>query len=81
MLLAENFSFVGEWSRAKNRSLHGGFIMSKTIGSLMVMIIAAILGFFLGIPLGSGIGGAILLSLIAGIACIVYAIEKASKSK
>ena len=55
--------------------------MSKTICSLMVMIIDAFLGFFLGIPLGSGIGGAILLSLIAGIACIVYAIEQVGKSK
>ena len=61
--------------------IYGGFIMSKTICSLMVMIIAAFLGFFLGIPLGSGIGGAILLSLIAGIACIVYAIEQVGKSK
>ena len=55
--------------------------MSKTICSLMVMIIAAVLGFFLGIPLGSGIGGAILFSLIAGIACIVYVIEQIGNSK
>ena len=37
--------------------------------------IAAIAGFFIGATLDEAMGGAILFSMIAGIACIVYNIE------
>ena len=39
------------------------------------MALAGIVGFFAGASLNDGFGGAILFSLIAGIACVVYAID------
>lgn len=53
--------------------------MGKTVGAIIIMALAAFVGLFLGAYLGDVMGGMILLTLIAGIACIVYAIEKASK--
>ena len=47
----------------------------RTIVSVIVMCLAGIAGFFLGAFLDAPIGGAILFSMIAGIACVVYAIE------
>ena len=38
-------------------------------------IVGAIAGFFIGATLDEIMGGAILFSMIAGIACIVYSIE------
>ena len=42
---------------------------------VIIMAIAAIAGFFIGATLDEAMGGAILFSMIAGIACIVYNIE------
>lgn len=47
----------------------------RTVVSGIVMAAAGIAGFFLGALLGDATGGAILFSMIAGIACIVYAID------
>ena len=47
----------------------------RTIVSIIAMIIAGIVGFFAGATMDSAIGGAILFSMIAGIACIIYAID------
>lgn len=50
----------------------------KTAGSVIIMAIAAVVGFFIGSAVSGsdgGFGGAILLALIFGIACIVYAID------
>ena len=47
----------------------------RTIVSVIMMCLAGIVGFFLGGILDEAMGGAILFSMIAGIACIVYAIE------
>ena len=47
----------------------------RTVVSLIVMVLAGLVGFFLGAALGNAFGGAILFSLIAGIACIVYEID------
>ncbi len=47
----------------------------KTIVSVIVMCLAGIAGFFLGSVLDAPMGGAILFSMIAGIACVIYAIE------
>ncbi len=43
------------------------------------MVLAAIAGFFLGAFLGDTLGGMLLLTLIAGIGCIVHAIEQNGK--
>lgn len=44
--------------------------------SIIIMVVAAVAGFFLGAAVNDAMGGAILLSLIAGIGCIVHTIEK-----
>ena len=45
------------------------------------MVLAAFVGLFLGAYLNDVMGGMILLTLISGIACIVYAIEKTNNDK
>ena len=47
----------------------------RTVACVIIMAIAAIAGFFIGATLDEIMGGAILISMIAGIACIVYSIE------
>lgn len=47
-----------------------------TVPSVILMVIAAIAGFFLGAFLNDIMGGMILLALIAGIACIIHTMEK-----
>ena len=53
----------------------------RTIVSVIMMCLAGIVGLFFGGILDEAMGGAILFSMIAGIACIVYAIEKTSAKK
>ena len=48
----------------------------KTKVSVLVMVLAGIVGFFLGAFLdNNAMDGAILCSMIAGIACVVYTID------
>lgn len=50
----------------------------RTVVSVIIMAIAAVVGFFIGSAVSGSDGGfgcAILLALISGIACIVYAID------
>lgn len=48
----------------------------RTIVSVIIMALAGIAGFLLaGSALQDPFGGAILFAMIAGIACIVYAID------
>ena len=51
----------------------------RTVVSLVIMAIAGIAGFFAGAFLDAGPDGAILFSLIAGIACIIYTIHNQEK--
>ena len=44
----------------------------RTAVSVIIMIIAGIIGLFVGGAANDAIGGAILFSMIAGIACIIY---------
>jgi len=44
----------------------------RTIASVIIMVIAAAVGFFAGAFLDDAMGGAILLAMIAGIACLIY---------
>ena len=46
----------------------------RTVASVIIMVIAGIVGFFIGAFLNEPMAGTILFSMIAGIACIVYAI-------
>ena len=47
----------------------------RTAGAVIIMALAAVIGIFAGAALGDAVGGAILLTLIAGTGCIVYAID------
>lgn len=49
--------------------------MKRSTTALVIMIVSGIVGYFAGAFLGSGLGGSILFALIAGIACIVDAID------
>lgn len=51
----------------------------RTVVSLVIMAIAGIAGFFAGAFLDAGLDGAVLFSLIAGIACIIYTIDNQEK--
>lgn len=47
----------------------------RTVASVIIMVLAGIVGLFAGAALNDMMGGAILFSVIAGIACVVYAID------
>ena len=47
----------------------------RTTVSVIIMVLAGIVGFFVGTSLDDGFGGAILFSMIAGIACLIYTID------
>lgn len=47
----------------------------RTAVSVIIMFLAGIIGLFVGAALNEGLSGAILFSLIAGIACIMYTID------
>lgn len=47
----------------------------RTVISVITMVIAGIVGFFLGAATDEAMGGAILFSMIDGIACIIYTID------
>ena len=51
----------------------------RVIISIILMVIAALVGFFFGDGMSEAKGGAILLSMITGFACTISAIEKNKK--
>ena len=46
----------------------------KAVDAVCIMVLAGIVGFFMGAFLGNSMGGAILFSIVAGFACVVHAI-------
>ena len=58
----------------------GDFVVNmKTIGSAVVIILAAIVGLFLGAAMNDGLSGSILLAVIAEFVCVIYTIENSGK--
>ena len=51
----------------------------RTIISTVIIIVAAIIGAFLGMGMNEPLNGAILFAVIAGFACTINAIEKNKK--
>ena len=47
----------------------------RTVVSVVIMMIAGIIGLFVGAAMNEALNGAILFSLISGIACIIYTID------
>ena len=66
------------YTRLNNSELMEVSIM-RTMISIIVMVIAALIGFFFGAGMNEAMGGAILLSMITGFACTISAIEKNKK--
>ena len=56
-----------------------GMRLFRMIDSIFVMLIAGLIGFFVGITIDEAMGGAVLFSVIAGIACVIYTIENQEK--
>ena len=46
----------------------------KAVDAGCIMVLAGIVGFFMGAFLDNSMGGAILFSMVAGFACVVHAI-------
>ena len=44
----------------------------RTVSALLLMILAAVAGFFIGAALDAAMMGAVLFALITGIACVIY---------
>ena len=55
------------------------YIIMRVMISIILMVIAALVGFFFGAGMSEAMGGAILLSMITGFACTINAIEKNKK--
>ena len=55
---------------------NGGIFMRKfkAVDAVCIMVLAGIVGFFMGAFLDNSMGGAILFSMVAGFACVVHAI-------
>ena len=51
----------------------------RTIISTVIVVIAAVIGFFMGGGMNEVMGGAILFATIAGFACTIQAIESKNK--
>ena len=51
----------------------------RTAVSVITMGIAGIAGLFIGAAVNDALGGAILFSMIAGIACMIYTIDNPEK--
>ena len=47
----------------------------RTIISVVIIIIAAVIGFFMGSGMNQAMGGATLFAVIAGFACTIQAID------
>jgi hypothetical protein len=60
----------------QQKAIRRGFMKKlRTAVSVLLMAVAGLAGFFIGASMNQSFGGAILCSMIAGIACIVYTID------
>lgn len=51
----------------------------RTVVSVVIMVLAAIVGLYVGMAVNEGLNGAVLFSMITGFACTVYAIDNRDK--
>ena len=52
----------------------------RTVVSVIIMLLCAVVGFFLGAVLNNAIGGCIFGVLFSGIACIIYVLDNQDKN-
>ena len=72
------FSFIFK-IRENLKFLFMEVYIMRVLISIILMVIAALVGFFFGAGMNEAMGGAILLSMITGFACTINAIEKNKK--
>lgn len=51
----------------------------RTVVSVVIMVLAAVVGLYVGMAVNEGLNGAVLFSMITGFACTVYAIDNRDK--
>lgn len=51
----------------------------RTVISVVIIMIAAVIGFFMGSGMNEAMGGAALFAVVAGFACTIQAIESNKK--
>lgn len=51
----------------------------RTVISIVIIIVAAVIGFFMGSGMNEAMGGATLFATVAGFACTIQAIESRKK--
>ena len=68
------------WHTESDNSGFMEVYIMRIIISIILMVIAALVGFFFGAGMNEAMGGAILLSMITGFACTISAIEKNKKA-
>ncbi len=51
----------------------------RTAVSVIIMVIAGIVGFFVGASVNEAMTGAVLFSMISGVSCIIYTIDNFEK--
>lgn len=51
----------------------------RTVISIVIIFIAAVVGFFMGGGMNEAMGGATLFAVIAGFACTIHAIDSGKK--
>lgn len=47
----------------------------RTVVSVIIIVLAGIVGFFVGASANESMGGAILFAMVAGIACVIYTLD------
>lgn len=47
----------------------------RTVVSVIIMVLAGFVGFFVGASVNDSMSGAILFSMIAGIVCVIYTLD------
>ncbi len=52
----------------------------RTVVSVVIMVLAAVVGMFVGMAVNEGLNGAVLFSMITDFAYTVYAIDNRDKS-
>lgn len=47
----------------------------RTVSAIIIMVLAAVVGLFVGAAFNESLNGSILFALISGLACVIYAID------
>lgn len=79
MLTILNGTILSEVRRLIDKFDFVEALILRTIISTVIIIVASVIGAFLGMGMNEPLNGAILFGMIAGFACTINAIEKNQK--